>query len=158
MGCATFQIRKISKVTSQVIKQDGVRSANRSGMISCPNQSTTSYTTQSPHLTLPRTVFCFSRLANSTDQTLHGFAWTWTKADFSVFNITLYLDVKKYQWHTEGGDYPPPKFQRPSKMVPNSTLLWKLLKIAEFWTSTPQDVRKKGSKILKLPRFAIVLH
>ena len=32
------------------------------------------------------------------------------------------------------------------------------LKIAEFKTPTPQDVRKKGSKILKLPRFAIVLH
>jgi hypothetical protein len=32
------------------------------------------------------------------------------------------------------------------------------LKIAEFRTPTPQDVRKKGSKILKLPRFAIVLH
>ena len=32
------------------------------------------------------------------------------------------------------------------------------LKIAEFRTPTPQDVRKKGSKILKLPRFANVLH
>ena len=32
------------------------------------------------------------------------------------------------------------------------------LKIAEFSTPAPQDVRKKGSKILKLPRFAIVLH
>ena len=31
-------------------------------------------------------------------------------------------------------------------------------KIAEFRTPTPQDVRKKGSKILKLPRFAIVLY
>ena len=46
---------------------------------------------------------------------------------------------------------PPPKFRRPSKIVSNSTRLWKLLKIAEFRTSTPQDVRKKGSKILKLP-------
>ena len=54
--------------------------------------------------------------------------------------------------------FPPPKFRRPSKIVPNSTQLWKLLKIAEFWTSTPQDVRKKGSKILKPPRFTIVLH
>ena len=45
----------------------------------------------------------------------------------------------------------PPKFRRPSKIVPNSTWLWKLLKIAEFRTPTPQDVRKKGSKILKLP-------
>ena len=32
------------------------------------------------------------------------------------------------------------------------------LKIAEFRTPPPQDIRKKGSKILKLPRFAIVLH
>jgi len=46
---------------------------------------------------------------------------------------------------------PPPKFRRPSKIVPNSTRLWKLLKIAEFRTPTHQDVRKEGSKILKLP-------
>jgi len=46
---------------------------------------------------------------------------------------------------------PPPNFQRPSKIVPNSTRLWKLLKIAEFLTPTPQDFRKKSSKILKLP-------
>jgi len=45
---------------------------------------------------------------------------------------------------------PHPKFRRPSKIVPKSTRLWKLLKIAEFRTPTPQDVRKKGSKILKL--------
>jgi len=62
------------------------------------------------------------------------------------------------QWCTEGGggglgcsNPPPPKFLRPSKIVPNSPRLWKLLKIAEFKTPTPQDVRKKGSKILKLP-------
>jgi len=60
--------------------------------------------------------------------------------------------------HTEPGAYrgggltpPPLNFRRPTKIVPNSTRLWKLLKIAEFWTPTPQDVRKKGSKILKLP-------
>jgi len=46
---------------------------------------------------------------------------------------------------------PTPKFRRPSTIVPNSTRLWKLLKIAEFRTPTPQDVRRKGSKILKLP-------
>ena len=34
--------------------------------------------------------------------------------------------------------------------MPNSTRLWKLLKIAEFRTPTPHDVWKKGSKILKL--------
>ena len=45
----------------------------------------------------------------------------------------------------------PPKFRRPSKIVPNSTRLWKLSKIAEFRTPTLQDVQKKGSKILELP-------
>ena len=38
---------------------------------------------------------------------------------------------------------PPPKFRRPSKIVPNSTRLRKLLKIAEFMTPTSQGVRKK---------------
>ena len=58
------------------------------------------------------------------------------------------------QWRTEGrGVQPlPPKFRRrPSKIVLNSTRLWKLLKIAEFRAPTPQDVRKEGSKIPKLP-------
>ena len=59
------------------------------------------------------------------------------------------------QWRTEGGlgcsNPPPPKFRRPSKIVPNSTRLWKLLNIAEFRMPTPQHVRKKGSNILKLP-------
>jgi len=49
-----------------------------------------------------------------------------------------------------GGSTPPPKFRRPSKIVPNSTRLWKMFKIAEFRAPTLQDVRKKGSKILKL--------
>jgi hypothetical protein len=53
------------------------------------------------------------------------------------------------------GFKPPPfprKFRRPSKIVPNSTRLWKLLKISEFRTPTPEDVqKKKGCKILKLP-------
>ena len=58
-----------------------------------------------------------------------------------------------------GGVQNPPEIpkalQNRAKLKP---ILWKLLKIAEFRTPTPQDVRKKGSKILKLPRFAIVLH
>jgi len=52
------------------------------------------------------------------------------------------------------GFNPPQKKKNsegPSKIVPNSTRLWKLLKIVEFRTPTPQDVRKKGSKIVKLP-------
>ena len=63
------------------------------------------------------------------------------------------LEVCTDQWRTEGGFgvfKPCPKFRRPSKIVPNSTRLWRLLKIAEFRTPTTKDVRKKGSKILKL--------
>jgi len=50
-----------------------------------------------------------------------------------------------------GGSTLPPKFLRPSKIIPNSTYMWKLLKIAEIRTPTPQHVWQKGSKILKLP-------
>jgi len=50
-----------------------------------------------------------------------------------------------------GVQTPLKKFRRTSKIVPNSTRLWKLLKIAVFRTLTSQDVRKKGGKILKLP-------
>ena len=57
-----------------------------------------------------------------------------------------------YQRRTKGGVKPPPIFRRPSKIVPNSTRLWKLLKIAEFRTPTPPRCPdKKGNKILKLP-------
>jgi len=47
----------------------------------------------------------------------------------------------------ERGVQTPPKFRGPSKIVPNSTRLLKLLKIAEFRTPTPQDVRKKKKGI-----------
>ena len=78
-------------------------------------------------------------------------------------SLSFHSDVPPLkQWRTEGGVWgfkpPPPKFRRPSKIVLNSTRLWKLLKIAEFRTPTHQNVQKKGSKILKLHRFAIVLH
>jgi len=68
--------------------------------------------------------------------------------------------VVAYQGGGLGGSIPPPpKFRRPSEIVPNSTRLRKLLKIAEFKVPTPQDVRKKCSKILELPPVrAIVLH
>ena len=55
------------------------------------------------------------------------------------------------QWRTVGGfQIPPPEIPKALKIVPNSTRLWKLLKIAEFRKPTHQDVRKKGSQILKL--------
>ena len=53
---------------------------------------------------------------------------------------------------------PPRNSEGPPKSYQTQLDLWKLLKIAEFRTPTPQDVQKKGSKILKLPRFATVLN
>ena len=55
--------------------------------------------------------------------------------------------------------HPPPRNSKgPPKLCQTQPDLWKLLKIAEFRTPTPQDVRKKGSKILKLHRFAIFFY
>jgi len=71
-----------------------------------------------------------------------------------IISMTLQVFLCSVAYRGGGGwgsTSPPPKFRRPSKIVPNSTRLWKLLKIAEFRTPTPQNVRKKGSKILKLP-------
>ena len=65
------------------------------------------------------------------------------------------------QWRTEGGfgcSNPPRNSEGPPQLCKIQPDLRKLLKIAKFRSPTPQDVRKKGSKILKLPRFAIVLY
>ena len=73
----------------------------------------------------------------------------------------LFSYVKGRQWRTEGGwgFNPPPKIpkalQNRAKLNP---IVKTVKKITEFRTPTPQDVRKKRSKILKLPRFTIVLH
>ena len=58
-------------------------------------------------------------------------------------------------WGVQTPSEIPKALQNCAKTQPD---LWKLLKIAEFMTPTTKDVRKKGNKILKLPRFAIVLH
>ena len=55
------------------------------------------------------------------------------------------------------GVYPPPEIPKALQNRAKLNPIVKTVKIAEFRTPTPQDVRKKGSKILKLPRFAIVL-
>ena len=52
----------------------------------------------------------------------------------------------------------PRNSEGPPKLCQTQPDLRKLLQIAEFRKPTPQDVRKKGSKILELPRFAIVLY
>ena len=65
------------------------------------------------------------------------------------------------QWRTEGGwgVSPHRNSEGPPKLRVKLNPIVKTVKeIAEFMMLTHQDVRKKGSKILKLPRFAIVLH
>ena len=59
-----------------------------------------------------------------------------------------------------GGGFKPPEIPKALKNRAKLNPIVKtvLLKIAEFMTPTPQNVQKKGIKILKLPRFAIVLH
>jgi len=66
-------------------------------------------------------------------------------------------------WRTEGGlgystSHPPRNSYGPSQLCQTQPELRQLLKTAEFRIPAPQDARKKGSKILKLRRFAIVLH
>ena len=53
---------------------------------------------------------------------------------------------------------PPPEIPKALQNRAKLNPIVKTVKIAEFKTPTLQDVRKKGSNILKLPRFAIVLH
>jgi len=52
-----------------------------------------------------------------------------------------------------GGFKPPaPEIPKALQNRVKLNLIVKTVKIAEFRTPTPQDVRKKGSKILKLPQ------
>jgi len=50
-----------------------------------------------------------------------------------------------------GGSASPPKFRRPSKIVPNSSRLWKLKNLLNLWSQHPKMFGKEGSKIPKLP-------
>ena len=108
-----------------------------------------------------------SIMAHVKVQHILTFAWkNWSKLQSTSFRIAglqaqteawklhkwsiVHCDAVAYQgWG--GGVKPLLKLRRPSKIVPNSTRLWKLLKIDEFRMPTHQDVWKKGSKILKLP-------
>jgi len=44
------------------------------------------------------------------------------------FSKMLHENFNWKQWRTEGGFNPPPQIPKPSKIVPNSPGLWKLLK------------------------------
>ena len=56
------------------------------------------------------------------------------------------------------GGFNPPEILKALQNRAKLNPIVKTVKIAEFRTPTHQDVRKRGSKILKLPRHAIVLH
>jgi len=56
------------------------------------------------------------------------------------------------------GGWNPPEIPKALQNRAKLNPIVKLLKIAEFRTPTHQDIWKKGSKILKLLRFTIVLH
>ena len=74
---------------------------------------------------------------------------TQTHTHIIHIQIYTYMEAVAYRGGVNGST-PLPKFRKPSKIVPKSTRLWKLSKIAEFRTPTSQNVRK-NSKILKLP-------
>jgi len=61
--------------------------------------------------------------------------------------------VHKAQWHTggRGGGQTPPEIPKALQNLAKLNLIAKTVKTAEFRMPTPQDVQKKGSKILKLP-------
>ena len=96
-----------------------------------------------------------------TQNQLSYIYWHYTVFDefhlqLAIFTACIYSVV-----YGRGGFTPPPKFRSFNKVEPDCKLSEKCLvflfqhpnylKIAEFRMPTPQDVRKKGSKILKLP-------
>jgi len=62
-----------------------------------------------------------------------------------IFQFKKSFSTVVYQGEVLGCSNPP-KFKRSSKIVPNSTWLWKLLKIAEFRTPTLKIFGKMAVK------------
>ena len=100
--------------------------------------------------------FAIETFLCNTYCTLHCWQWvvpqqcthTMNCCVFSATVVTLTRQkAAAYRVGGFGGGFklpPPPRnSEGPPKIVPNSTRLWKLLKIAEFRTPTPQDVQKK---------------
>ena len=72
------------------------------------------------------------------------FSGTLNRITASVLNSSV-------AWAAKHNQPPPRNSEGPSKSCHTQPNCEKPLKIAEFRTPTPQDVPKKGSKILKLP-------
>ena len=69
------------------------------------------------------------------------------------------MSAVAYRGGVWGVQTPPPEIPKALQNRAKLNPIVKTVKqVAEYRMPTPQDVRKKGSKILKLPRFAIVLH
>ena len=78
---------------------------------------------------------------------------------------TLYLLVSADQWRTEGGGgggggvQPPPRnSEGPSKLCQTQPDLRQLLKLLNLGSQHTKTFGKKGSKILIVPWFAVVLY
>jgi len=66
--------------------------------------------------------------------------------------LTGYLKTVAYRGGRDGGiQTPPPEIPKALQNRVKFNPIVKTVKITEFRTPTPKDVRKKGSKILKLP-------
>jgi hypothetical protein len=72
--------------------------------------------------------------------------------DSVLFLFTIWNTSGVPRGGVVGFKHPPPtlKFLRPSKIVSNSTQLWKMLKMLNLGRQHPKMFGKKGSKILKL--------
>jgi len=79
------------------------------------------------------------------------FSSSWCKAEYEGNLYLLPQDCSTAsQWRTEGGgSTPPPEIP---KALQNRAKLNPIVKTVK--TQSPQNVRKKGTKILNLPRFA----
>jgi len=79
------------------------------------------------------------------------------------FHSTEILYIATTNSGVQGGGVfqtPPPPREIPKALQNRAKLnpIVKTVKTAELMTPTHQDNRKKGSKIFKVPRFAIFLH
>ena len=108
--------------------------------------------------------YVYQQAPAASEQCLHSFTGK-ARLHPGGFNSIYFFESfdTSAQWRTEEGGFgvfktPPRNSEAPPKLCQTQPDLRKLLKIAEFRTPRPKDVRKKGSKILKLPRFAIVLY
>ena len=86
-------------------------------------------------------------LDNNSSVDAKVFAALWAKG-----TVTVHIGCVGAVAYRGGGSKSHLKFRRPSKIVPNSTRLWKMFKIFWIWhANTRRYSKKKGIKILKLP-------